>query len=267
MVGVGKVFVIIDDREIVTAGYATALEREGFASLELHSQELEDWLAVAPSSDLEAIEGFLIGAGAERTNFPATIRNRCADVPVLVLEDKTSLDATLEFFSAGVDDVLRKPVHVKEILARIGAIRRRSLAEDKSIETGPIQVFFDGRDPVVGEEDMQLPRRERRILEYLVRNAGRRVTKSQLFNAVYGVMNEEVDECVVESHISKLRKKLRMRLGYDPVESTRYIGYMLKTGAPAEQKAPSAPKQSVVEWSAKKAVPTIVKREFELAHG
>jgi DNA-binding response OmpR family regulator len=50
-----------------------------------------------------------------------------------------------------------------------------------------IQVYYDGRDPEVGGEVMELPRRERRILEYLVRNKGRRVTKTQIFNAVYGM--------------------------------------------------------------------------------
>jgi hypothetical protein len=52
-------------------------------------------------------------------------------------------------------------------------------------------------------------------------------------------MNEGVDECVVESHISKLRKKLRTRLGEDPIESTRYIGYMLKASATGDCKAAS----------------------------
>ncbi|MBS8260771.1 DNA-binding response regulator [Roseibium polysiphoniae] len=261
-------FVLVDEREIVTSGYASAFEREGFATLELHAEELGDWLAVAPDSDLEAVEGFLIGAGETRATFPGLIRNRCADTPIIVLEDKPSLDTTLDFFTAGVDDVLRKPVHVKEILARVGAIRRRTLAEDEKVESGPIQVFFDGRDPIVGGEDMMLPRRERRILEYLVRNTGRRVTKSQLFNAVYGVMNEEVDECVVESHISKLRKKLRIRLGYDPVESTRYIGYMLKAGQPAQSapKLADGKKVAPVAWAPIKEMKTSSNKKLELVN-
>ena len=86
-------------------------------------------------------------------------------------------------------------------------------------------VFFDGRDPEVNGEVLTLPRRERRILEYLVANTGKRVTKSQIFNAIYGLFDEEVDEAVVESHVSKLRKKLRSRLGYDPIEAKRYLGY------------------------------------------
>ena len=74
---------------------------------------------------------------------------------------------------------------------------------------------------------LELPRRERRILEYLVANRGKRVTKTQIFNAIYGIFDEDVEEDVVESHISKLRKKLRHRLGYDPIDSKRYLGYSL----------------------------------------
>ncbi|MTH98259.1 response regulator transcription factor [Roseibium sp. RKSG952] len=221
-------FVIVDEREIVTSGYASAFEREGYASLELHPSEVLDWLSIAPDSDLLAVEAFVIGACAERLSFPHNIRNKCREAQILALEDKATLETTLELFAAEVDDVLRKPVHVKEILARVGAHRRRKTSGQTAADEGHIQVFFDGRDPMIAGEVMALPRRERRILEYLVRNKGRRVTKTQIFNAVYGLMNDGVDECVVESHISKLRKKMRQRLGYDPIESTRYIGYMLK---------------------------------------
>ena len=92
---------------------------------------------------------------------------------------------------------------------------------------GPIQVFFDGRDPRVKGEPLSLPRRERRMLEYFVSNKGRRLTKSQIFNAVYGLFNDAIEENVVESHLSKLRKKLRDRLGYEAIESQRFLGYML----------------------------------------
>ncbi|GGB53701.1 transcriptional regulator [Roseibium aquae] len=233
-------FVIVDDREIVTAGYASAFEREGYAALELKPAELVDWLEIASPADLQAVEGFLLGVSPYRPAFPTQIKTRCPDAPVFALDDRSCLETTLQMFAAGADDVLRKPVHVREILARVGVYRRRVSQDDKGVASGDIEVFFDGRDPIVFKEVMELPRRERRILEYLVKNKGRRVTKSQIFNAVYGVMNEGVDECVVESHISKLRKKLRMRLGYDAIESTRYIGYMLKQPDRVVANAPNA---------------------------
>ena len=147
---------------------------------------------------------------------------------MLCLNDRQSLDETLELFAAGVDDVLRKPVHVREILARVGAISRRALGEQGHVTIGELRVYLDGREPEVKDVPLPLPRRECRILEYLVRNRGRRVTKTQIFNAVYGLFDENVDENVVESHISKLRKKLKHRLGYDPIDSKRYLGYCIE---------------------------------------
>ena len=64
-------------------------------------------------------------------------------------------------------------------------------------------------------------------MEYLVANRGRRVSKTQIFSAIYGIFDEDVEENVVESHISKLRKKLRKKLGFDPIDSKRFLGYCI----------------------------------------
>ena len=143
------------------------------------------------------------------------------------MNDTKSLDETLELFAAGVDDVVRKPIHVREILARIQAIRGRAKAASDGSVVGELRVFSDGRDPEVAGEVLPLPRRERRILEYLVSNYGCRVTKTEIFNYVYGLFSEDIDENVIESHVSKLRKRLRYRLGFDPIDSQRYLGYRL----------------------------------------
>lgn len=255
-------FIIVDDREIVTSGYAAAFEREGYASLELLPSELPDWLETGCSQDLASVDAILIGECTERAGFVMQIRSRCPEAQIVALEDTASLQGTLDLFSAGFDEVLKKPVHVREIIARFGVFRRRAMARDTSSEAGAIEVFFDGRDPTVGGQVMELPRRERRILEYLVKNKGRRVTKTQIFNAVYGVMNEGVDECVVESHISKLRKKLKRQLGFDAIESTRYIGYMLKDTASPKRLVSETP----LPKSARQPVrATVNKRELVLA--
>lgn len=172
------------------------------------------------------MEGFLIGECVNRSCWPRKIRDRSA-APVIALNESQSLEHTLELFQAGVDDVVRKPIHVREIMARIGAIRRRAGSEQGGCEVGPIRVFSDGRDPKVNGKDFLLPRRERRILEYLIANRGRRLNKAQIFNAVYGIFDSDVEESVVESHLSKLRKKLRAELGFDPIDSKRFLGYSI----------------------------------------
>jgi DNA-binding response OmpR family regulator len=221
-----QMFVIVDDREIVKTGYASSFGREGVASTGLRPDEFEEWVVGVGKPDLLAVEAFLIGDCRRRDVFPRMIRERC-HVPVIALNDSPSLEQTLDLFAAGVDDVVRKPVHVREIMARVGAIRRRKEAQQDFKVVGEMRVYFDGRDPEVKGLALPLPRRERRILEYMVVNQSKRVTKAQIFNAIYGLFDDEVEEDVVESHISKLRKKLRHRLGYDPIDSKRYLGYCL----------------------------------------
>lgn len=218
--------VLIDDRDLVTSGYANGFRNEGVSSTRLHPAELRDWISSVSDEDLNAVEAFLIGECADRLSYPRAIRER-SSAPVIAINDQHTLELTLDLFSAGFDDVVRKPIHVRELLARIDAITRRAKVKDEVFAIGDVRIFFDGRDPEIRGDSFPLPRRERRILEYLVRNRGRRVSKTQIFNAVYGIYDEQVEETVVESHVSKLRKKLRQALGYDLIESKRYLGYCL----------------------------------------
>jgi DNA-binding response OmpR family regulator len=222
--------VIIDEREIVTTGYKCRFGSEGVASAGFCPDEFRDWVTSAADVDVFAVEAFLLGDCRDRQVLPRIIRER-SHAPVIAMNDTPCLEQTLDLFAAGVDDVVRKPIHVREILARVGAIKRRHDHEPTSATVGDLHVYFDGRDPEVGGNVLPLPRRERRILEYLVANRGRRVSKSQIFNSIYGIFDENVEENVVESHISKLRKKLRRQLGHDPISSVRYLGYRLDDGA------------------------------------
>ncbi|WP_019996946.1 response regulator transcription factor [Aureimonas ureilytica] len=217
--------VVVDNRELVTNGYKSLFSQEGVSSAGFGVDEFRDWVESASETDISAVEAFLLGDFPERGTFTRLVRSR-STAPMIALAETKALNSTLDLFAAGIDDVVAKPVHVKEILARVGAIRRRDVAVDRSrTSVDEICVFTDGRDAEVGGEPLVLPRRERRILEYLVANKGRRVSKQQLFSAIYGIFDENVEENVIESHISKLRKKLKMRLGYDPVSSKRYLGY------------------------------------------
>jgi two-component system, OmpR family, flagellar system response regulator FtcR len=231
-------YFLVDARKSVNAGFKAGFDREGVSSFSLSPEEFTSWIESASRSDLDAVQGFLLGDFDERARCASVIR-RQSRAPIIALADTRSLEQTLVLFDAGIDDVLPKPVHVREILARTEAIWRRVNGEPpQAAETGDapdgdpqavpagrgperLRVFFDGRDGV----PLSLPRRERHILEFLVRNRGRRVTKSQLFNGVYGVYSDGVEESVVEGHVSKLRKKLAQQLGHDPIEAKRYIGY------------------------------------------
>lgn len=218
--------VIVDEREMVTVGYACRFGNEGVSAARFRTDEFREWVATVSDADLYAVEAFLLGDCQDREVLPKIIRER-SRAPVIAMNEAPSLEQTLDLFAAGVDDVVRKPIHVREILARVGAIRRRLETQQDHAVIGDMRVYFDGRDPEIKGITVPLPRRERRILEYLVANRGRRVSKAQIFNSIYGIFDENVEENVVESHISKLRKKLRRHLGHDPISSVRYLGYRL----------------------------------------
>ncbi|MCL8381133.1 MULTISPECIES: response regulator transcription factor [Xanthobacter] len=218
-------YVVVDERASVAESYVSAFSREGFSSQSFSGNEFRDWIETTSDQDLGAVESFLIGESEARITYPDLIRSH-SKAPIIALEDVKSLTQTLELFTAGIDDVVRKPVHVREIVARADAVWRRVRSGDIQMPLDErLRVFFDGRDPEVDGEPLALPRRERHILEYLVKNSKRRVTKTQIFNTIYGIFNEDVDESVVEGHMSKLRKKLRLKLGRDVIDARRYLGY------------------------------------------
>ena len=218
--------VVVDERELVTEGFKSLFGREGVPSASFAPDDFQDWVATAADTDLDAVEAFLIGRNGGPSELPRAIRSRTA-APVIAVNEAHTLESTLALYDSGVDDVVRNPVHPREILARAAAIRRRLKGMVNHTDIGSIRVYADGRDPEIGGETFSLPRRERRILEYLIANRGKRVTKGQIFNAIYGIFDEDVEENVVESHISKLRKKLRKRLGVDPIDSKRFLGYRI----------------------------------------
>lgn len=227
-------FVVLDDRSTVAGGCVACFEREGIAAVAVDPAEFPEWFESVNDSDLSVIEGFLIGSVENRRQVSSRVRSRCR-APLIGLIEARALNETLDLFSLGFDDVLAKPFHVREILARSGAIRRRMKMAEQCVDIAGIRIFFDGRDPLVNGEVLSLPRRERRILECLVLSRNTRVTKTQIFNRVYGIFNDEIHENVIESHISRLRKRLKQRLGHDPIDSQRFLGYRLKEFSSEEQ--------------------------------
>ena len=236
--------IIVDERLLVQEAYTEQFRREGYPAIGFGGASFSAWFEGANAAEIEQVRACLVAA----TDFDAlsprlleALRARL-DAPLMVLTDFAPLDATLGWFEAGVDDVVRKPVHFRELLARIGVHRRRvRAAEAPALPTTRLQVFEDGRDPLVDGRTLALPRRERCVLEHLASIGGRRATKQQLHGAVYGLYDEEVEETVIESHVSKLRRKLRAALGYDPIESRRYLGYRLVPEGPSSPGTKATP--------------------------
>ncbi|WP_421855183.1 response regulator transcription factor [Oricola sp.] len=230
--------VVIDDRDLVRQGFGGMFQRIGFPVFGISGFEIESWLESISANELNSVEAFLVGHSEVDGCLIHLIRQN-SKIPIISVLEQNALPEILRLFEAGADDVVRKPVHVQEILARVAAIRRRKTPVRATLEFGQLLVHTDGRDPEIAGKTFPLPRRERRILEYLASNGDRRATRSQIYNAVYGLFEQDVEECVIESHISKLRKKLRKVLGFEIIDSKRFLGYRLDAEAaknPAQTK-------------------------------
>lgn len=217
-------YVILDDE-------MSSLERiyAGLQGLDLEIEvstlgSVGRWLESFGGRDRAPVKGFVLSSAILSDSDLQRIR-AVSDAPIITLVARKDLAQTLRWLSAGADDVLPRPTCAQEILARIDAIWRRSQAAERCIMKGRLVVYFDGSDPLVDGEAICLPRRERNILEYLVRNAGRRMSRLQIFNALYGPLATGVKVNVIESHVSKLRSRLRARLGHEVIESKRHLGY------------------------------------------
>lgn len=232
--------IFIEDRQLVVDGYKNRFEKAGETLVRLSARDLIDWIETIDQSELAAVEAILVGESEHSEDAIQAIRKKL-DVPVVALLESRSLEILINYYRRGVDDVVVKPVHFEELLIRIATIKKRGVQPVTETSSEPITVFFDGRDPEVGGRPFLLPRRERRILEYLAGINGRRVTKAQIFSAVYGIFDEQIEETVIESHISKLRKKLRAKLGKDPIDSKRYLGYRLDPASVSTTKTAPQP--------------------------
>lgn len=144
-------------------------------------------------------------------------------VPVLLLTARNTLDDKVDGLDSGADDFLAKPFEIDELFARIRALLRRRGEQGAAwLEAAGIRV--DPADRLVTFEGavLDLTAREYAILEILVRNAGRFVSRARLEEGIYS-WGEEVGSNTVEVYISRLRK----RFGSKVIETMRGVGYRI----------------------------------------
>lgn len=238
---------VVDDQRAAGCKVAARFEQLGVTAVPISATQLGEWLDAMGPQEVQAIEAIVVGYGPEMAPLIKRVRQRTI-APLLAVADPVHLDDRLRALAAGADDVVGSAMHTCEILGRIAAIARRSRAPSAPVFAADIVVHPDGRDPIVANQPLDLPRRERRILEHLARHHGIWQSKTQIFNHIYGVFNEALDETVIESHVCRLRKRLAGRLGYNPIKSQRHLGYRLvdRPGPPSSDDRASPGQRTVV---------------------
>lgn len=150
------------------------------------------------------------------------------DLPVLFLTAMGDVSERVEGLGAGADDYLAKPFHFSELLARIMALTRRQKpgADPTSLTVCDLTLDLLSRTARRQERVIDLQSKEFALLEILMRNAGRVVTRTMLLERVWN-FNFEPNTTVIETHISRLRAKIDKPFDQPLIHTVRSIGYSM----------------------------------------
>ena len=164
--------------------------------------------------------------------FGVTKRLRASGLtsPILFLTAKDDTEDKITGLTVGGDDYVTKPFSLDEIIARIKAILRRTMAEtdDATIHVGELAMNQDTHEVSVAGEEIELSPTEFTLLRYLMLNANRVLSKAQILDHVWEYdFNGDVG--IVESYISYLRRKIDDRAAEPMIVTKRGFGYMLKS--------------------------------------
>ncbi len=158
----------------------------------------------------------------------AVVRARQPGTPVILLTALDQLDDKVHGLDAGADDYLTKPFFNDELMARIRAALRRPGAEPAAAQMcGRLRFDPGSREAWIDGQPLAFKRRELLVLEALIRRAGRVVQRDALIDAVYG-MDDEVQPKALDSHVSRLRKRLTELEAGVVIHPVRNVGYLMR---------------------------------------
>jgi two-component system response regulator RegX3 len=199
---------VIEDEETFSETLQYMLSREGFdvsvaATGPAGLEEFE-----RSGADLVLLDVML--PGLPGTEVCRQLRSR-SDVPVIMLTAKDSEVDKVVGLELGADDYVTKPFSGRELVARIRAVLRRRTDNAEllpaAIEAGPVRIDIDRHVVTVSGENITLPLKEFELLELLVRNAGRVLTRSQIIDRVWG-SDYVGDTKTLDVHVKRLRGKV-----------------------------------------------------------
>jgi two-component system, OmpR family, response regulator PhoP len=214
---------LIEDDVALRLGLARQLEADGYRVDQ--AGDGEDGLFQAREYPVDLA---IVDLGLPKLNGLTVVQRLRADgrsLPILVLTARGSWQDKVTGLEAGADDYLVKPFEYPELAARIKALLRRSLkATGDVLVLGPLAIDFAAQAARVNDQPMELTAFEYRLLEFLVRERARVVSKQELSDYLYP-HDEDRDSNVLEVLIGRLRRKLDPDGTLAPIETVRGRGY------------------------------------------
>ena len=217
---------IVEDEESFADPLAFMLRKEGFtAAVAANGQEALDEFD-RNGADIVLLD--LMLPGMSGTEVCKQLRHRSA-VPVIMVTARDAEVDKVVGLELGADDYVTKPYSARELIARVRAVLRRGgeveESQSQALEAGPVRMDVERHVVTASGEDLNLPLKEFDLLEYLLRNVGRVLTRAQLIDRVWGA-DYVGDTKTLDVHIKRLRSKIEP----DPADprylvTVRGLGY------------------------------------------
>ncbi|GAB3131778.1 two-component sensory transduction protein RegX [Tsukamurella serpentis] len=223
---------IVEDEESLADPLAFLLRKEGFETTVVGDGA--EALRHFDSTGADIVLLDLMLPGMSGTDVCKQLRAR-SSVPVIMVTARDSEIDKVVGLELGADDYVTKPYSARELIARIRAVLRRGVdsaavdgIDDGVLEGGPVRMDVERHVVTVGGESVTLPLKEFDLLEYLLRNSGRVLTRGQLIDRVWGA-DYVGDTKTLDVHVKRLRSKIEA----DPANpkhlvTVRGLGYKLE---------------------------------------
>jgi len=218
---------LVEDDYKIASFIVKGMKAEGYAVD--HASDGQEGLHMAVTEPYDAAIIDVMLPKLDGLSLIERMRKEKVNTPVIVLSAKGSVDDRIKGLQMGGDDYLPKPFAFSELLARIQALIRRAggLSEAAHLTYGDLNMNLLTREVTRGGRKIELQRLEYSLLEYLMRNAGRVVSKTMIMEHVWDY-NFDPQTNVVESRICRLRDKIDRGFDRKLIQTVRGVGYALK---------------------------------------
>ncbi len=217
---------MVEDEKKTASFICKALQAEGFTVEVCHNGEVA--VAAASAAPFDAIVLDIMLPGRDGLGVLRILRERGQTTPVLLLSARGAVNERVEGLNAGADDYLPKPFELSELVARVHAMSRRG-GENKTLTLRVADLTLDAitRRARRGGKEIELTAREYRLLEFLMRSAGRICGRMSIIEKVWDY-DFDPGTNLVDVYIRRLREKLDAE--YEPklLHTVRGSGYVLK---------------------------------------
>lgn len=216
-----KILVVEDDEELRRL-YCTVLRKDGYSVFDACDGEAA--LRILDREYIDLIVCDIMMPNMDGYELTRELRAVNYDLPILMISAKDRFDDMQEGFRAGVDDYMKKPINVSEMLLRVGALLRRVQSiNERRVTVGDTVFEYDSLTVRSLGEEYVLPQKEFFLIYKLISSPNHIFTRQQLMDEIWG-MDTETEARTVDVHIGRLRDKFKTNPDFEIV-TVRGLGY------------------------------------------